>query len=93
MYDPRTSGLSQYVVDGQSLSLHRVGDYYETSEFVCVEPGAVINWQVPYQQIVLDDAEVETRYNPPRRLRGVRPKSIPLRMSEYVKFIREETPP
>jgi uncharacterized delta-60 repeat protein len=64
IYDPRTTGLSQFFIDNQSLSLQRIGNYYETPEFICVGLGDPITWSVPYQLIIISGDSVQFRYNP-----------------------------
>jgi hypothetical protein len=63
--DPRTSGVTELFIDGQRLPVQRSGSFYETSEFVLVEPGAAQDWVVPYQKIVSDGPEAQISYEAP----------------------------
>jgi hypothetical protein len=64
VFDPRRSGISQFFIDGQPLSLTQQGTFYETPEFVVVEAGEPVSWSVPYQRGVVSAPHVQFRYNP-----------------------------
>ncbi|HVT87422.1 MAG TPA: hypothetical protein VHD56_01105 [Tepidisphaeraceae bacterium] len=64
VYDPRTTGFSQFFVNGQAVSMSHVSDHWETSEFIGVESGTNASWSVPYQKINLSNETTQLSYNP-----------------------------
>lgn len=65
VFDPRESGLSQLTLYGQALLLHRVGDHYETPEFVVKTAGASMSWSIAGMPVIeMSSSDVDLQYNP-----------------------------
>lgn len=63
VYDPRTTGLSQFFINGQPLALTYKGGYYETPEFV-ISDGTAPGWNLPFQVVVINGSTADFSYNP-----------------------------
>ncbi|MDX2115591.1 MAG: integrin alpha [Planctomycetota bacterium] len=93
VHDPRETGLTEFVINGQSLSLTRSATTWDTEEFVCVRPDTPADAILPpLRRIVLQGGTSSCYYNPAfiiKNATGIKP--LPDYMNDLAKLIHEVT--
>jgi regulation of enolase protein 1 (concanavalin A-like superfamily) len=65
IHDPRQSGIDNFKIDDQEVSLTRTGNYYESEEFICTIDGERLDVEgVPEKVIYLRSEAPMGEYNP-----------------------------
>jgi hypothetical protein len=73
IFDPRTSGISQMTINGQSLALTREGTYYTTPDFMLIDPASTGTAPTGVVAISQPDEFMDWDYNPSGRRRAHTP--------------------
>jgi len=65
IHDPRESGIDNFKIDDQEVSLTRTGNYYESEEFICTIDGERLDVEgIPEKVIYLRSDPPMGEYNP-----------------------------